>query len=239
LSEASPKRILVVDDEEDVRILVCRILRDLEYDVDSAAEGSEAILKIRERRPDLLILDLMMPGMDGWGVLKALRELPDPPPIVVLTALADYATFTRAVREGAAAYVSKPFRFHELVATCQGVLFAKAAPIPPPLKERRKDQRRAFIVEVKVLSREKHPIALGELIDLSASGARVDVGVPLEAGAPARVAFHVPGGANAFSLLGLIRWRGPSPRGFAHGLSFVGLSYSENHQLLELLRLFS
>ena len=67
------KRILVVDDEEDVQILVCRILKDAGYEVDSAADGGEAIQKVRGRRPDLVILDLMMPGVDGWGFFEHLH----------------------------------------------------------------------------------------------------------------------------------------------------------------------
>src|SRR5262245_10870352 len=108
------RRILVVDDEEDVQVLVCRILSDVGYEVQSAADGAEAIEKVQGWRPDLVVLDLMMPGVDGWGFFEHLRGIPDPPRVVVMTARTDYGTFSRGVREGAAAYVYKPFRFHEL-----------------------------------------------------------------------------------------------------------------------------
>jgi CheY-like chemotaxis protein len=238
MSAAFAKRILVVDDEEDVRILVCRILRDLGYEVDAAADGAEALAKIAGERPDLIILDLMMPGVDGWSVLSELRRHSSPPPVVVMTALADYPTFARVVKEGASAYVCKPFRFHELVATCQGVLMAESTKASPPTadEDRRRFTRRPLMVEVRVLSREMSPIALGELMNLSFGGAQVDLGVPLEKGAPIRVAFHVPGVMNRLTLQGQILWRGPSPRGFSHGLSFVNLSAEEDRQLSELLQ---
>jgi hypothetical protein len=177
-----------------------------------------------------------MPGVDGWGVLRELRTLPDPPPVVVMTALADYGTFTRAVREGASAYVCKPFRFHELVATCQGVLLASGSAAGALEEERRREHRRPLMVEVMVLSKDKKPIALGELMNLSTRGAQVDLGVPLDQGSRVRLAVHVPGGVDPLSLGGQVQWRGPSPRGFAHGLSFVDLSPAEDLKLNDLLR---
>ena len=233
---ARPKRILVVDDEEDVQVLVQRILRDVGFDVDGAADGNEAIVKIQARRPDLVVLDLMMPGLDGWGVLRYLRQSPDPPPVVVMTARSDYGTFTRGVREGAAAYVFKPFRFHELVATCQRVLLAGGKSPAPVSQERRRDPRRVLMVEVKVLSRDRQPIALGELVNLSQGGAQVDLGVPLEPGARVNVAFHVPGGGVTLSLEGTVQWRKDAPKGFAHGLAFTDLRPEDERQLRDLLR---
>jgi CheY-like chemotaxis protein len=100
VSEPRPKRILVVDDDEDVQVLVCRILRDAGFEVDSAHDGATALGGSPGRRPDLVVLDLMMPGIDGWGVLERMRDMPKPPPVVVLTARTDFGTFTRRVREG-------------------------------------------------------------------------------------------------------------------------------------------
>ena len=116
---AEPKRILVVDDEEDVQILVSRILRDAGYEVDRASDGKQAIDRLDASMPDLIVLDLMMPVVDGWGVLQHLQTKKDAPPVVIVTARTDYATFARGIREGGTAFVCKPFRFHELVATCQ------------------------------------------------------------------------------------------------------------------------
>jgi CheY-like chemotaxis protein len=233
-SQSRPKRILVVDDEEDVQVLVCRILRDVGYEVDSASDGGEAIEKIGHRKPDLLVLDLMMPGIDGWGVLEHLRKVPDAPPVVVVTARADDSSFARGVREGASAYVFKPFRFHELVATCQKVLLSGVRRTVS--EERRKRERRDLMVDVKVLSKDRAPIALGELVNLGPGGAQIDLGVPLEVGDTVRIAFHSPAGGFPLSLDGEIRWRGTAPRGFSHGLVFAGLSGEDERALGDLLK---
>ncbi len=231
-----PRRVLVVDDEEDVQILVCRILRDAGYEVESASEGGEAIDVIKARRPDLVILDLMMPGIDGWGVLQFLQTHEQPPPAVVMTARSDYTTFARGVQNGAAAYVFKPFRFHELVATCQRVLLAEdRRPAAVPY-ERRSDPRRTLMVEVNVLSKDKQPIALGELVNLSHGGAQVSLGVPLEPGVTVRIGFHVPGDGVSLGLEGCVQWRAPGPQGFAHGVAFGTLDPETDRQLRELLR---
>jgi CheY-like chemotaxis protein len=235
MSETPRQRIMVVDDEEDVQVLVSRILRDAGYEVSRASDGQEAIDKLGGEPTDLIVLDLMMPGVDGWGVLQFLRTQKDPPPVVIVTARTDYATFARGIREGGTAFVCKPFRFHELVATCQRLLLPGARPAPFP-GDRRATPRRTLMVEVNVLSRDRAPIALGELTNLGKGGARVDLGVPLETGDSVRVAFHVPGGEAPLSLEGEVRWRThAAPRGFAHGLRFHDLTPSEERQLAELL----
>jgi len=230
-----PKRILVADDEEDVQILVCRILADAGYEVESASDGAEALRKITERRPDLLILDLMMPGLDGWEVLDRLRSAGNAPPVVVLTARDDYRSFARGFQGGPAAYVCKPFRFDELVAICQRVLLAAAASPEAIVPERRKVQRRVFLVEVQVLSRDRAPLALGEMVNLSDSGAQVDLRFALDLGVRVRVALHFSNSSAPLSLAGFVRWREPSSRGFSHGLAFEALSADEERQLRDLL----
>jgi|SRR5262245_1846043 len=229
------KRILVVDDEEDVQILVSRILRDAGYQIDHASDGREAIDRLDMSMPDLIVLDLMMPVVDGWGVLQYLQTRKDAPPVVIVTARTDYATFARGIREGGTAFVCKPFRFHELVATCQRLLLpgSRAGSFPG---DRRANPRRTLMVEVRVLSRDRAPIALGELVNLGPGGAQVDLGVPLEVGDGVRVAFHIPGGEEPLSLGGQVRWRSAAARGFSHGLRFQDLSASEERQLSELLK---
>ncbi len=226
-------RILVADDEEDVRILVSRILRDMGYAVDVAKDGAEAIEKMEEARPDLLVLDLMMPGVDGWAVLEHVRSRPKPPPVIVLTARADFDSFTRGVREGATAYVFKPFRFHELLATCETVL-QRARPETEVVHERRRDPRRVVMAEVRILSRERAPVAVGELVNLSGSGAQVQLPAPLAEGTEVRIAVHVPAGV-ALSLEGRVKWSRETDRGHAHGLEFVSVSEDSRRQLFRLL----
>ncbi len=88
------------------------------YAVETAGDGATALERIRTARPDLLVLDLMMPVLDGWGVLRELRGGAGPP-VVLLSAAADPR---RAIREGAAASLVKPFAIEDLVATCSRVL---------------------------------------------------------------------------------------------------------------------
>ena len=227
-------RVLVVDDEEDVRILVCRLLSEMGYDVDSAGSGAEGIARLSAQRPDLLILDLMMPDVDGWAVLRHLKGEGNPPPVVILTARGDHESFTRGIQEGASAYVFKPFRFHELIATCQALLLG-GAKRQPAVRERRRDPRRVIMTEVRVLSRDKAPIALGELVDLSPTGAQVHLGLRLEPGSSVRVAFHTPDGGSALSLEGTVRWCEAGPRGFAHGLALHELDEPTRDRLRVLL----
>src|SRR5262245_12699040 len=117
------QRILVVDDEEDTRSLIAWVFKDLGYEVVQAKDGWTAFEKVATtERPDLVVLDLVMPGIDGWKVLDGLREQGDAPPVVVMSAAVDSPSFARAVRAGAAGYVFKPFSVSDLVATCERIL---------------------------------------------------------------------------------------------------------------------
>jgi DNA-binding response OmpR family regulator len=228
------RRILVVEDEPEIQVLVNRILRSVGHEVDSAGDGAEAIAKVQARRPDLIVLDIVMPRVDGWAVLDHLRGLSSPPPVILLTGRTDYETFARGVRAGAAAYVVKPFRFHEFVATCQRVLLAASEAGSQVLHERRRHPRRFLIVEVNVLAHDDKPIAMGELLELSASGARLEIGLAMEVGERIRIAFHIPGGVP-LHLAAEVRWNRPSSLGHIHGLEFVDLSPSDQEQLGTLL----
>lgn len=111
----------MVDDEEDIQQFVSLVLEDSGYAVECAGDGRQALEKIERNHPDLVVLDLMMPGIDGWGVLQRLRRMGHPPRVVVLSA---YADGSRAAQEGAAACLCKPFLPGELVKTCERVLAA-------------------------------------------------------------------------------------------------------------------
>ncbi len=228
------RRILVVEDEDEIQVLVRRILRSAGHEVLSAHDGTEALEVLARERPDLVILDIVMPRLDGWGVLKQLRGKADPPPVVLLTGRDDYDTFTRAVREGAVAYVVKPFRFHELIATCQRVLLAAAGAELQGGVERRHERRRFLIVEVDVLDHEDKPMATGEMLELSTSGARLELGLAFDVGERVRVAFHLPRGAP-LRLAGEVRWKVATPRGTVHGVEFTDLGPEEQRLLGTLL----
>lgn len=112
------KKVLVVDDEATVRYLLSHVLTHAGYLVEVATDGEAALERIQASRPDLVVLDLMMPGLDGWGVLERLMSSPSHPPVLVVSAHGDSETPQRAVAAGAAGYMTKPFALKELVQTC-------------------------------------------------------------------------------------------------------------------------
>ena len=226
--------VLVADDEEDVRFLLSRLLGDVGYEVHLAQDGLEALERIDADRPDLMILDLMMPGLDGWGVLKRLESHPNPPLVVLLTARGDPESFARGIRAGAAAYVTKPFRFHELIATVQGLL-ASAGKARPMHSERRREPRRPHTADIRVYGRDDTPLALGQCVDLSRGGAKVHLGMKLNQGFPVSVAFDAARDTRAARIDGVVAWSQPVAQGYAHGFSFVTLTPETARQVEALL----
>ena len=108
---ASPKTILIADDEEELRMLVEITLEDPAYRIVTAVDGEEAIKRIRQLRPDLVILDWMMPRLNGIEVVRLLRQDPmtESLPVVLLTANDCPADQVKAQILGIAAYLVKPF----------------------------------------------------------------------------------------------------------------------------------
>jgi DNA-binding response OmpR family regulator len=115
LAEARP-RVLVVDDEPGVVSFVARALRGRGFDVDVAGDGDDALAKARDRRYDVVLLDLRMPGTNGVTVLRELREIRPDENIVVVSAAADTRIKVRCLELGASDFVAKPFELAELVA---------------------------------------------------------------------------------------------------------------------------
>jgi CheY-like chemotaxis protein len=116
--------VLVVDDEPQVVWVLEFSLQGEGYETFTAHDGFEALDQIRRHKPDLMVLDVMMPRMDGWSVLEALSDLPVAlrPRVVMVTALASPTDRARAEQLGAAAYVPKPFDMDHLVGVLQGCL---------------------------------------------------------------------------------------------------------------------
>ena len=109
-------RILVIDDEPRILGFLARGLAAEGYSVDVADNGAEAVRAARRQRYDLVLLDLLLPGIDGLSVLKALGHLDPTLPIVIVSARSDLPTKLRGFGLGAADYVSKPFSLDELLA---------------------------------------------------------------------------------------------------------------------------
>lgn len=113
-----PLCVLVVDDDEATRLLIADALTAEGYTVRAAASGPEAIRSVRRKRPDLILLDVNMPGVDGWQVLEELRGAAGPQtPVVVMTA--GYLAQDRALSSGAQGYLGKPFEVQDLVEAVQ------------------------------------------------------------------------------------------------------------------------
>ena len=108
-------RILVVDDDVALAEMIGIVLQNEGYDVFFCADGSAALAQFQEHNPDLVLLDVMLPGMDGFDVCRAIRRVSDAP-IVMLTARSDTSDVVTGLEAGADDYVPKPFKPKELVA---------------------------------------------------------------------------------------------------------------------------
>ena len=114
-------RILVVEDDRPIAAMLERVLGTEGYDVDVAGDGNEALRRARERPFDLVVLDLMLPGLDGIAVCRRLRAT-SPIPILVLTARGRTEDRVRGLDSGADDYVGKPFHNEELLARVRALL---------------------------------------------------------------------------------------------------------------------
>jgi len=115
-------RVLIVDDEPDILLLLRVALEAKGHETALAADGDSAVRRISKESFDIMLLDLMMPVMDGWGVLDALRGLANRPRVIVVSARTTRPDIVRAVDLGADDYVVKPFSLPELVARVSDVV---------------------------------------------------------------------------------------------------------------------
>ena len=115
------QRILVIDDSETERALLTSRLESSGYVVSVAPDGRAGLRALYELRPDLILLDVVMPGIDGWKTLELIREISDVP-VIMLTGLDSEIERVRGLRGGADDYVGKPFGAAELTARIEAVL---------------------------------------------------------------------------------------------------------------------
>ncbi len=126
-------RVMVVDDDEHIRELVRLYLEKEGYQVIAAADGNEAIKIFREQGADLIVLDIMMPEMDGWGVCREIRKISDVP-ILMLSAKGESFDKILGLELGADDYVVKPFEPKELTARIKAI-FRRYQPAKPVKKQ--------------------------------------------------------------------------------------------------------
>ncbi|MBC7255400.1 MAG: response regulator transcription factor [Chloroflexi bacterium] len=155
-----PKTLLIVDDEERLRALLRDYMEHEGFRVLLAADGREALRIARQEKPDLIILDLMMPEMDGWEFMR--RYTPESrTPIIILTARLDDADKVLGLELGADDYVTKPFSPRVLAARVRAVLRRSGAQ-PPPAEVLR-------VADI-VLDRSAHRVTVrGEAVSLTPS----------------------------------------------------------------------
>ena len=122
-SSAEPEaRLVVVDDEPNIRELLATSLRFAGFEVHSAGDGASALRLVREVDPDLVVLDVMLPDMDGFTLTRRLREKGHHVPVVFLTARDDTSDKVTGLTVGGDDYVTKPFSLEEVVARIRAVL---------------------------------------------------------------------------------------------------------------------
>ena len=156
-------KILVVDDEPDALELIGYNLKREGFEVLTACDGAEALRKTSTLHPDVVILDLMLPEVDGLAVCKALRNDPETAtlPIIMLTAKAAEIDRVLGLELGADDYVTKPFSPRELVLRTKNLLARRRAPAPAA------DRIRAGLI---VIDLERHEVSVkGKRVDLTAT----------------------------------------------------------------------
>ncbi len=132
MSEKKPPQILVVDDNVDNANIIREYLQSRGYPVTVAYNGDDALEEFERTRPALVLLDVMMPGLDGWEVCREMRRHPaigHSVRIIMVTALDDWVNKRQAIQTGADDFVEKPFNLGKLAATVErNLALVKSAP---------------------------------------------------------------------------------------------------------------
>jgi len=136
---SEPRRVLVVDDDTEIRDLTRMVLARAGFEVVASASGRDALRAIRDGRYDLVLLDINMPGMDGWETLRLVRADEALPyvPVVMFSVKSEFRDRIHGIQEGAVDYITKPFEVDELLARVRRVLDAREGgglrpPLPAP-----------------------------------------------------------------------------------------------------------
>jgi CheY-like chemotaxis protein len=211
------ERVLVIEDDAEIRKVVVSLLTSAGYRVAAAEDGEAALLQVEARAPDLILLDMVMPGMSGWTFLRRLTERGSSIPVVVLSGRYASATPLGELSECVTAYIPKPFDRAQLVETCARVLAGNG---PEAERERRAAVRQPLALGATLLAPDGRPTAVGRVLNLSSRGLAVELAVPLALGNVVEVAVGLPGQAEPLRVTAEVQWSA----GGVSGLNFVGLS---------------
>ncbi len=157
----TPARVLVVDDEDKIRQILDAYLRDEGFEVINASTGEEALARFDQSPPDLVVLDIMLPGMDGLDVLRELRRRSDVY-VILLTARAEEIDRVVGLSAGADDYLVKPFSPRELVARVKAVL-RRARPTGDEYADRADFEGLSIDSARREVLRDDEPVSLSAL----------------------------------------------------------------------------
>jgi DNA-binding response OmpR family regulator len=153
-------RILVIEDEEDIRNLVAELLERAGYRVEQAADGRAGLRALHASPPDLVVLDVSMPELDGWQTLERIRDLSEVP-VLMLTARGTELERVRGLKAGADDYMTKPFGRQELVARVEALL--RRAPARGEAAETYADERITVDFAQRAVTYEGRDVSLTPL----------------------------------------------------------------------------
>ncbi|MCC7077578.1 MAG: response regulator transcription factor [Acidimicrobiia bacterium] len=157
-TDGPTEKVLVVDDDSRVRRLLTTNLRSVGYDALSAADGTQAVTVIAREQPDLVVLDLMLPGIDGFEVIQSVRAFSEVP-IILLTVKGEQTNKVRGLTLGADDYITKPFGIEELLARVNAVL-RRARGIEP-------DSEIIELPEIRIDTRRREVTVRGHQVRLT------------------------------------------------------------------------
>jgi two-component system response regulator (stage 0 sporulation protein F) len=107
-------KILIVDDQTGVRTLLCEAFLEEGYDAEMAPNGYEAVQKVKAGAPDIILMDMKMPGMNGIEALQEIKKINDSIPVIIMTAYGELEVVAEAMKLGISEYIAKPFDIFEL-----------------------------------------------------------------------------------------------------------------------------
>lgn len=160
------KKVLVVDDEQSIVTLLKYNLEQAGYTVVTAMDGEEGIKLAAEEKPDLMVLDLMLPKLDGIEVCKLLRQQKINVPILMLTAKDDEFDKVLGLELGADDYMTKPFSPREVVARVKAIL-RRVQTLPEPVEEKGEEEGQIRIGELKILPEFYEAYFMDQLLEFT------------------------------------------------------------------------
>ncbi len=234
MTNVMTKRILVVDDVKLFRDLVRVVLGGSGYEVATAASGAEALEVARQRPPDLVLLDLYMPGMDGEATCRAIRGDPRlaEVPVIIVTSGGQAREVARCVEAGCDDYVLKPIRRGPLLRKITGLVDERAFErVRVPLG-----------VPVEYAATPACPVVPGRAVNISAGGIFVETADPQGWGRDLALSFALPEAGLPLAVAGRVAWvnepREPRKRdcGPGMGIAFRDLSDSGRTMISRFVR---